>query len=354
MSTLRIPVVSRSGKALTPCTPAKARKLISGGVAEKKWSRLGIFYIRMLVETREYTPELCLGLDPGSKFDGVAVVSGEEVLLTGMLELPKGVTKRMKQRSRQRRFRRCRKCRRRPCRFSNRGSLEGWIAPSQKAKVDFRLKVVEELKDIYPISKAVVEDVRFNHYKKRWGKYFSTVEIGKTKVYKTLALWFNILKLVSGVDTLKLRDRYHAEKCSDKRKRVVESHAIDALVLAAGEVGLNELVVPSFIVWKRHQYPRRQLHKFQFARGGRRRREGGSTSLNGFRKGDIVIWKDGLARVGGYMNGLISLHSFDVDNKRFTQRANPNDCIRLFNQKIMYSAIPPTSKECGLPCEVFL
>lgn len=288
------------------------------------------------------------GVGPGSKFDGVAVVSEKVVLQAGMLELPKGIAKKVEQRREQRRSRRYRNCRRRPCRFANRRRSEGWVTPSQRAKVDFRLKIVEELNKIYPITEAVVEDVRFNHYRKRWGKHFSTVEVGKTIVYETLVLWFNSLKLVGGVDTAELRDRYHAGKCPDKRKRVVESHAIDALVIAANEVGLDELVVWSFFVWKRCQYPRRQLHKFQPEKGGVRRREGGSMSLEGFRKRDVVLYRGGLARVGGYRNRLISLHGVDVDNKRFTQRANPNDCVRLFNQRIMCSAIPLILKGGGL------
>jgi len=48
-----------------------------------------------------------------------------------------------------------------------------------------------------------------------------------------------------------------------------------------------------------------------------------------------------LARVGGYMNGKISLHTVGLKNKRFTQRAEPKECMRLYQQKIMYAAIPP-------------
>jgi len=350
MSTLKISVVGKDGTPLTPCTPAKARKLLGGGVAEKKWSKLGIFYIQMRVETREYTPDVCLELDPGAKFDGVAVVSKVGVLQTGMLELPKGITKRLEQRRNQRRARRSRKCRRRPKRFYNRKRKEGWIAPSQKAKVDFRLKVIVELGKIYPINKAVVEDVRFNHYWKRWGKYFSTVEIGKTTLYEILTDWFTRLELVDGIDTADLRGEYRVKKSSDKKERSIYSHAVDALVIAADAVGLDTLIVFSFYVWRRYQYPRRQLHKFQFAKGGKRRREGGSKSLSGFKKGDVVLSKTRLGRVGGYMNGRMSLHTFNVNNQRFTQRAAPDECVKLFSQRILYSAIPPLPKGMGLPC----
>ena len=56
-------VLAKDGRPLTPCTPAKARKLLRGGVAKPIWSRFGTFGIQMLVETRRETPETTLGVD---------------------------------------------------------------------------------------------------------------------------------------------------------------------------------------------------------------------------------------------------------------------------------------------------
>lgn len=165
----RVPVVSVDGKPLMPTTPARARKLMRGGQAVGRWSKLGIFYIQMLRRVGDKTQPVVLGLDPGSKFEGTAVVSKEAILQTGMTILPKGIAKKLEERRRQRKFRRYRKTWRRACRFKNRRRREDWIAPSQKAKVDLRLRIIEELKKLYPITKAVVEDVRFDHYRKRWG-----------------------------------------------------------------------------------------------------------------------------------------------------------------------------------------
>jgi len=70
-------------------------------------------------------------------------------------------------------------------------------------------------------------------------------------------------------------------------------------------------------------------------KGGVRRRYGGSWSIPPFRKGDVVLWHGKLARAGGYLDKhRISLHSFGLKNKRFTQATNPNECTRLFNQHI--------------------
>jgi len=171
---VRVPVVSKSGKPLMPCQSSKARKLLKRGLAKKAWSKLGVFYIQLTFDPQSEhikNQRVCLGLDVGSKFEGVALVSRKTVLLTGMIELPKGIFRKLRQRRRQRRFRRYRKTRRRPCRFNNRKRKEGWIAPSQKAKVDFRLRIVEELGRLFPITDYAVEDVKFNHYTKRWGKY---------------------------------------------------------------------------------------------------------------------------------------------------------------------------------------
>jgi hypothetical protein len=282
--------------------------------------------------------KLCLGLDTGSKYDGVAIVSKKKVQQTGMIELPKGVAKKIEQKRNMRRARRFRNCRRRPARFDNR-NRNGFIAPSQKSKVDFRIKIIEELMKLYPIRCFAVEDVRFNHYKKRWGKYFSTVEIDKTRLYDFLKSKGK-LSLFSGVDTANLREKHDIKKTSDKRERVPTSHSTDAMVLAGKVIGLKDYQIPSFYVWKRYQYCRRQLHKFQFEKGGKRRREGWTNSLEQFKKGDIAIYKNRLARVGGYMDNLFSLHIFNLNNKRFTQKAEPKDCSRLFNQRIMSQFIP--------------
>ncbi|MGD0041976.1 MAG: RRXRR domain-containing protein, partial [Isosphaeraceae bacterium] len=63
MSALRthtVFVLSLDENPLTPTTPAKARKLIRGGVAKQVWSKFGTFGIQMLVSTRRETPRVAL------------------------------------------------------------------------------------------------------------------------------------------------------------------------------------------------------------------------------------------------------------------------------------------------------
>ena len=120
-------VLGPDGKPLTPTTPAKARKLLAGGVAEKVWSKFGTFGIRLLVEARRETPRVALGVDHGTKFEGYSVVADRENSLNVKLDLPdkKKILKKLEERRTLRRARRQRKCRRRPCRSKNRGRRAG-------------------------------------------------------------------------------------------------------------------------------------------------------------------------------------------------------------------------------------
>ncbi|MFQ5978626.1 MAG: RRXRR domain-containing protein [Candidatus Heimdallarchaeota archaeon] len=358
---MRVPVVGPSGTPLMPTKPSRARKWIQQGKAVGNWSNIGIFYVELTTEARKKAQPISLGVDPGSKFGGVAIVSQKYVLQTGMLLHSTAIPTKIERRRHQRRNRRSRKCRRRPSRFYNRKRPTGWLAPSQKAKVQFRLKIIEELGKLYPISHVIVEDVRFNHSANRWSKHFSTVEIGKQLTYDTLRAWFGELTLVQGYHTAALRKQYRVSKTSKKAAWTVEAHAIDAVVIAADALALDNFQIASFMVWQRYQYPRRQLHKFQFAKGGIRKREGGSQSLVGFRKGDLVLYqkRDGntiRGRVGGYLaeKGTQSLHNDDPTtqrfNRRFTQNARPEKCTRLYNQRIMYATIPPYAKATELLC----
>jgi RNA polymerase subunit RPABC4/transcription elongation factor Spt4 len=318
-----------------PTTPQRARKLLRGGVAEKRWNKLGQFYLQMLRPVGNKKQPVCLAIDTGNKWDGMAVVTKKQVLTTAELVLPSGIAKKLEVRRMMRRVRRYRNTPRRAKRSNNRRRPEGWLAPSQKAKVDFRTKVVDELCKIYPIDRFAVEDVRFDHYRKRWGKYFSTVEIGKAKFYEHLRK-LGDLRLYSGVETAEWRGRLGLPKNPRKSALGWDAHASDATAIGCAEMGCADPTPPEFWVWKRFQYARRQLHKFEPAKGGIRRREGGSWSIPPFKKGDVVLWRGRLARVGGHMGNRISLHAFTLKNKRITQRAKPEDCTRLFNQRIFY------------------
>jgi hypothetical protein len=313
MPTKSIPVVGKDGTPLTPCTPTKARKLIAGGVAKKQWNKLGIFYIQMLVDTRKKVPEMCIGIDPGSKFDGYAVVSEKEIQQTGMAILPKMVRRKNENRRMIRRARRFRNTWRRSCRSDNRKKKDGWISPSQKSKVDFRIRIIKELYKLYPIIQFAVEDVKFNHYRKRWGRSFSTVEIGKTKLYETLSKLGEIRKYI-GVETSELRKKLGLKKIMKKSELIPEAHATDAAAIAMDMIGCLNTKITSFFVWKRYEFYRRQLHKMQPSKGGIREKYGGSVLTKELKKGDIVsgIFKGNkvMGLACSYSKGRVGIATF--------------------------------------------
>jgi hypothetical protein len=263
-----------------------------------------------------------------------------------MLELPAHISDKLTHRRRLRRSRRSRKCRRRPARFDNRRRPEGWIAPSQKAKVDFRLKIVEELCKLYPVTDFVVEDVQFNHFKYRWGKHFSTVEIGKTRLYNHLRAW-GTLQTYEGWQTEEARDLLGLKKCSAKSRRCVESHAVDALALCYRWLATRDLSVPEFWVFKRPSLRRRSLHLQTPQKGGVRRVHGGSVAV-GIPKNTVCLWRGQVYRTGGSMNGRLSLHDLSLKARRVTQGARVEDVTLLYHQTVFSAQLLdyPVPKSC--------
>src|SRR5215831_3299472 len=85
---MRIPVVDSSGVPLMPCTPAKARHLFKCGKARPKRDKLGVFYVQLCYEQTPANQPLVVGVDPGSKFEGVSVVGSQETVLHLMVEAP--------------------------------------------------------------------------------------------------------------------------------------------------------------------------------------------------------------------------------------------------------------------------
>lgn len=267
MSGQRIFVLGMDGKPLTPCKKGKARKMLLGGVAKVVWNKFGEFGIRMLIPTRKHTPKTVLGIDNGTKFEGYSVIVGNDNSFNVMWLLPdkKGLVRKLKERRTLRRARRQRNCRRRECRFNNR-SRKDFIAPSQLMMVNSRLKCIMEIMKYYPINKVVIEDVKFNHRDNRWGKNFSTVEVGKNKIYDYIKERCN-LELFEGRETKMLREDLGLKKGSNKSAEHFNSHCVDSFTLA---YQFSE-AEPNFdikIVDDTYRPKRRRLHDSQFTKGG--------------------------------------------------------------------------------------
>ena len=313
-------VLDPDGEPLTPTTPAKARKLLRGGVAQPVWSKFGTFGIQLLVSTRRETPRVALGVDHGTKFEGYSVVVDRENSLNVKLDLPdkKKILKKLEERSAMRRARRSRKCRRRPCRSKNRSRLD-FLAPSQKVLVDSRLKVLGELCRVYPVNVAGVEDVRFNHAAKRWGANFSTVEIGKARLRQFyLDRGINATEY-EGHETAEIRQGFGYRKIKDKGADRFESHCCDSLALACA-VGTGEAIEPGpfLAIDGTYRSVRRQLHDARPTKGGKRDRY--STGVvSGLRKGLSVGTKYGPSRLCGATGESFYYHD-PSGKRRLTRR----------------------------------
>ena len=314
---MRVPVVSMDGKPLMPTTPAKARKMMRDGIAAGRFNKLGIFYVQMLIPVGDKTQEVDLTIDPGSKYDGYAVGTASGTILKAMAKMPSKIAEKLEHRRRMRRFRRYRKTWRRPCRFDNRQRGDYWIAPSQLAKVQFRLKIVKELCRIFPIKRIGVEDVAYNHRAKRDGKYFSTAEIGKTMLYRELKSIAELI-IFKGWQTARARNKYGIVKSAKKDLIVPESHANDAVAILCLLHNRNVNTNAVFYYWQRPELVRRSLHRDKFQKGGTRPYFGGTSNGGFLRKGDYVEaekagkvyrgWVCGLptekTKVVGVMNAL--------------------------------------------------
>jgi hypothetical protein len=320
-----------------PTTPGRCAKLLKGDVAKKMWTKEGVFYLQMLVDVGDVVQDMALAVDPGSKFDGYCVSGLKEVVVMGMAVLPRLVRTRMETRRSLRHTRRSRNCRRRQARFDNRGVEVGWLAPSQGAKVQLRMRLMARFCRILPISDIVIEDVRFNHAKRRWGKYFSTVEIGKTRVYN-FARELAEFRTCDGWETAEARKVYDIKKSSTKAELTPESHANDALAMVCWLYGERPKVeICRFYIWRRQECSKRQLSLTQCTKGGTRRAYGGTTcSGSEVRKGDVIKYKDGtVGYAGGWCNEGSVISLIDGNGKRIRQAGKSTIEFLSFSPNIL-------------------
>lgn len=141
--------------------PAKARKLLKANRA--KVVTTNPFTIQLNYETTEYTQDNTLGVDSGYLHIGFSCVTEKKEVLSGEVNLLKGVSERLSDRRMYRTQRRSRKRYRKP-RFDNRkaSKKKGWLAPSVQHKLDSHSRFIEKLKKYLPITKTVIEVANFD------------------------------------------------------------------------------------------------------------------------------------------------------------------------------------------------
>jgi len=297
---LRVAVLNPDGSPIMPAKAGRVRRWLETGKAKVVRNDLNLFCVQLVAEPsgRDAQP-IAVGIDPGKLYTGLGVQSVKATLFMAHLVLPfQTVKDRMEQRRMMRRNRRYRKCRRRPARFDNRKFKK--VPPSIKANRQLELGVVKKLLGIYPVTSITYEAI-----KARGAKGFSPVMVGQNWMLAQLKALRPTYQLC-GWETSQIRTQLGMEKQKrSKGDAVPQTHAVDGLALAASQlihyeqwhsanargakwVGECRITSAPFAVIRRPPISRRQLHLMVPAKGGLRRKYGGTTTRHKLRKGDFV------------------------------------------------------------------
>ena len=345
---MHIPVVDKNQKPLMPTTPSRARRWIRTGKATPFWKR-GVFCVRLNVEPSDNEAQtVVVGIDPGSKKEALTVKSEAHTYINIQADAVTWVSEAIKTRREMRRGRRNRKC---PHRADRQNRTRGGIPPSTKARWQWKLRLCNWLSKMFPISVYVVEDIRAGSRKncRKWNASFSPLEVGKNWFYDQLGKLGRI-ETRQGWETKELRDALGLKKLSDKMSTKFNAHCVDSWVLANWFVGGHvKTDNESMLLVRPLRFHRRQLHKLQPAKGGIRKRDGGTRSL-GLKRGSLVRHiKYGLSYIGGYRKTGISLHSITTGS-RVCRSAKPEDCKFLTYASWMCIARSSLLLKQAVPC----
>ena len=160
----KVLVLSSTKKPLMPCSPKRARELLT----KRKAAVYRMFPFTIILKFRAdgVTQPVELKLDPGSKTTGIALTSQNKVLFAADLNhRGQQVKKALDSRRALRRGRRGRKTRYRDPRFNNRTRPKGWLPPSLMSRVDNVEAWFKKLQRFIPISSVDIETVRFDMQK---------------------------------------------------------------------------------------------------------------------------------------------------------------------------------------------
>ena len=345
-----VPVLDKNLVPLMPCKERRARTMMEKGRAKPYW-RDGIFCIILQKEpsARNYS-DVVVGIDPGSKREGITAATEQRVVLNITSDAITHVKDNVETRRNLRRSRRQRKTPYRKCRENRKNNNKnGKLPPSTKSRWDAKLRIVKKLKKILPITNVSVEDVAAKTLKhaKKWNSMFSPLESGKMYFYNAIKELGLQLFTWKGYDTHDWRLQAGYKKTSEKLKDTWEAHNVDSHCLC--EMFLGYFVKPIKILYRLSflQVNRRNLFKQTILKGGLRTRYGGTMSLI-FKKNTLVRHpKYGLSLVGGNTKGKLSLHNIHT-GKRLCQNVKPVDLtIISYNLKWTLQQIVPKNAKAS-------
>ena len=332
-----VPVVDKAQNPLMPTTPSRARKWIKSGKATPFWKN-GIFCVRLNHEpSGRHTQEICVGVDPGSKKEGFTVKSEKHTYLNVQADAHNKVGKKVEKRRELRRSRRSRKCPNRKNR-TNRLAHKERIPAGTRARWEWKLRILDWLSKLYPISHVCVEDIKARTIEraKKWNQSFSPLEVGKHFFYTAIKKRWQLLTL-QGWETKEIRDRLGLKKSSKKLSETFDAHCVDSWCLAYHTVGGNsipdntELFCISPIPMRR-----RELHRQNPQKDGKRPRYGGTMCLGIVKNTLVKHIKHGLLRVTGYdTKGGLNLSEI-TSSKRIVRGAKSDSFCILTKLNFQY------------------
>ena len=346
-----VPVKTKDGQQLMPMHAARARKLVKRGEATPYFDN-GIYCIRLNKEPSEReTQEIAVGVDPGSKKEGFTVKSEAHTYFNVQADAHTKVGKKVEKRRELRRGRRSRKCPNRKNR-TNRLANKARIPAGTHARWDWKLRILDWLSKLYPVTYICVEDIKARTLKraKQWNQSFSPLEVGKHYFYTQVKKRWELLTL-QGWETQEIRDRLGLKKSSRKLSETFESHCVDSWCLSYHTVGGSE-IPDNTRIFCISPIPirRRQLHRQNPQKGGKRPRYGGTVLGNGLIKNSLVKHvKYGLTRLAGInAKGLFAIYT--LDGKRLTTSAKRNSFRVLTRLNFNYrSGVSSPAKAKGFP-----
>ena len=318
-------VVDKNQTPLMPTKSSRARRWIQSGKATPFWKN-GIFCVRLNVDPSDtQLQEIVVGVDPGSKKEGFTVKSESHTYLNVQADAHNKVAKKVEKRRELRRGRRSRKCPNRKNR-TNRLANKDRIPAGTRARWDWKLRILDWLSKLYPITHVCVEDIkaRTRERSRKWNQLFSPLEVGKQWFYTEIEIRWQLLTL-QGWETKEIRDRLGLKKSSKKLSETFDAHCVDSWCLAYHTVGGDSLPDNTDIFCiSPIPIRRRVLHREQPKKGGIRSRYGGTVLANEIVKNTLIKHaKYGLTRLSGInAKGLFALYS--LSGKRLTTGAKRN------------------------------
>lgn len=320
-----VPVVDKNQNPLMPTKPSRARKWIKSGKATPFWKN-GIFCVRLNVEPSDTELQpIAVGVDPGSKKEGFTVKSECHTFLNIQADAHNKVGKKIAKRRELRRSRRSRKCPNRKNRKNHVASRQR-IPAGTRARWDWKLRILDWLSKMFPITYVCVEDIKARPLKgkRRWNASFNPLQVGKEWFYDCIAQRWDLFT-IRGFETKEERDRLGLKKTSQKLAGSFYAHCVDSWCIAHAFISGKD-VIDNTSVFYISPIPiqRRNLHREKPAKGGIRRRYGGTRCLNTVKNSLVKHVKHGLLRVSGHQKGRLTLSRIN-SSKQIVLQAKPED-----------------------------